>query len=146
MRGGDERVTTMRAADKSCCLRRAVLLVLGMTAMTAGFSAIPKAIPNTTTKTKKPNATLNATHQNPSQPQTHLRAASSFSLTPPIGSTRPVSVTSPVIARSRATGLPSARLSNAVMMVQPADGPSLGVAPCGTCTWMDVSVKKGLDE
>ena len=37
----------------------------------------------------------------------------------------------PVMARSGSTGLLSASDSSAVMMVQPAEGPSLGVAPAG---------------
>ena len=40
----------------------------------------------------------------------------------------------PVIARSARVGLSRARESMAVTMVTPADGPSLGVAPSGTCT------------
>src|SRR6516162_998301 len=51
-------------------------------------------------------------------------AASNFSLRPPIGSTRPRSVISPVIAT-------------------PADGPSFGVAPSGTCTWMSFLSNRG---
>ena len=47
------------------------------------------------------------------------------------GSTRPRSVISPVMARSRRTGCPVSRLAMAVAMVTPADGPSLGVAPAG---------------
>ena len=50
----------------------------------------------------------------------------------------------PVIARSGLTGLSSARESRAVIMAQPADGPSLGVAPAGTCTWMAFVWKKSL--
>lgn len=43
--------------------------------------------------------------------------------------TFPVRDTSPVMAIFCRTGLSMARESNAVMMVQPADGPSFGVAP-----------------
>ncbi len=62
-------------------------------------------------------------------------AASSLSLTPPMGSTRPRRVTSPVMATSRRTRRPEATLTIAVTMVTPADGPSLGMAPAGTWTW-----------
>ena len=64
-------------------------------------------------------------------------AASTFSLSPPIGSTRPRSVISPVIATSLAhrDACQSAETS-AVAIVMPADGPSLGIAPSGTWTWM----------
>ena len=63
-------------------------------------------------------------------------AASSFSLRPPIGSTRPRSVISPVMATSLRTGMPVMIETMAVTMATPADGPSFGVAPSGTCTWM----------
>src|SRR5215207_1183339 len=59
-------------------------------------------------------------------------AASSFDFSPPMGRTRPRSVISPVMARSRRTGLPVSRLAIAVAMVTPALGPSFGVAPAGT--------------
>ncbi|MNT70321.1 hypothetical protein D3C72_2086940 [compost metagenome] len=64
------------------------------------------------------------------------RAASSFSFSPPIGSTRPRRVISPVIATSLEIGIPVITETIAVAMATPADGPSLGVAPSGTCTWM----------
>ncbi len=63
-------------------------------------------------------------------------AASDFSLSPPMGSTRPRSVTSPVIAMSRLTGIPVSEETSAVAMVIPADGPSLGIPPDGTWMWM----------
>ena len=63
-------------------------------------------------------------------------AASSFSFRPPIGSTRPRSVISPVIATSRRTGMPVRIDTIDVAIATPADGPSFGVAPSGTCTWM----------
>ena len=63
-------------------------------------------------------------------------AASSFSFRPPIGSTRPRSVISPVIATSWRTGMPVIVETMAVAMATPADGPSFGVAPSGTWTWM----------
>ena len=63
-------------------------------------------------------------------------AARIFSLRPPIGSTRPRSVISPVIATSRRTGIRSSAETRPVHIVMPADGPSLGMAPSGKCTWM----------
>ncbi|RZM24987.1 MAG: AAA family ATPase, partial [Sphingomonas sp.] len=53
-------------------------------------------------------------------------AASSFSFNPPIGSTRPRSVTSPVIATSRRTGTPVIVETIEVTIPTPADGPSFG--------------------
>ena len=61
-------------------------------------------------------------------------AASAFSLSPPMGSTRPRKVISPVIAMSLRTGTLVSALTIAVAMVTPADGPSLGTAPSATCT------------
>ena len=58
-------------------------------------------------------------------------AARTFSLRPPIGSTRPRSVISPVIARSWRTGMRVSADTSAVAIVMPADGPSLGIAPSG---------------
>ena len=58
-----------------------------------------------------------------------------FSLMPPTGSTLPVRETSPVMARFCNTGCPRARDSSAVTMVQPALGPSLGVAPWRERQW-----------
>ena len=59
-----------------------------------------------------------------------------------MGSTLPRSVISPVMATERRTG----RLVNteimAVAMVMPADGPSLGIAPSGTCTCRSWVAKK----
>ncbi len=52
-----------------------------------------------------------------------------FSLIPPTGKTRPVNDTSPVIATFCLMGLFKASERSAVTIVQPADGPSLGVAP-----------------
>ena len=60
-------------------------------------------------------------------------AASSFCFSPPIGSTRPVSETSPVIATSALTSRPDRSEASAVVIVMPALGPSLGTAPAGTC-------------
>src|SRR5208337_2370168 len=66
------------------------------------------------------------------------RAARILSRTPPTGSTRPVSVTSPVIASSVLMGSSRNRLMSAAAMATPAEGPSLGTAPAGT--WMCTSV------
>ena len=60
-------------------------------------------------------------------------AASNFSFKPPMGSTLPRSVISPVMARSPRTGMLVSALQMVVAMVMPADGPSLGIAPSGTC-------------
>lgn len=49
---------------------------------------------------------------------------------PPTGRIFPVRDTSPVMATFSRTGVLVARDSRAVTMVQPALGPSLGVAPC----------------
>src|SRR5215471_11579625 len=65
-------------------------------------------------------------------------AASSFSLRPPIGSTRPRKVISPVIAMSLRTGMPVSTETIEVTIATPADGPSFGVAPSGTWTWMSL--------
>ena len=59
-------------------------------------------------------------------------AASSFSFSPPIGSTWPRSVISPVIATSERTGTLVSADTSAVHMPMPALGPSFGVAPSGT--------------
>lgn len=53
-----------------------------------------------------------------------------FSLIPPTGRIFPVNDTSPVMATFCLTGQFMASDSRAVTMVQPALGPSLGVAPC----------------
>lgn len=50
--------------------------------------------------------------------------------------TFPVRDTSPVIAKFCRTGLFVARDNNAVIIVHPAEGPSLGVAPCRTIRQM----------
>ena len=65
-------------------------------------------------------------------------APSTFSFKPPIGSTRPRSVISPVIATSLRTGRPDIADTSAVAIVTPADGPSFGIAPAGT--WMCASI------
>ena len=67
------------------------------------------------------------------------RAASTFSLMPPTGSTLPDSVISPVIARFGLTGRPDSADASAVTIVTPADGPSFGIAPAGTWMWISAS-------
>ena len=62
-------------------------------------------------------------------------AASDFSRMPPIGSTWPVSVISPVMPTSSATGSPRTSEAIAVAIVTPAEGPSFGTAPAGTWMW-----------
>jgi hypothetical protein len=66
-------------------------------------------------------------------------AASAFSFSPPIGSTWPVSVISPVIATSSRTGRALMSDTSAVAMVIPALGPSFGIAPAGTWMWTSCS-------
>ena len=68
------------------------------------------------------------------------RAAMDFSRRPPMGSTRPRRVTSPVMATSPRTGMPVRAETMAVVMVMPAEGPSLGTAPSGKWTWMSFSL------
>ena len=60
------------------------------------------------------------------------RAAMVFSFSPPMGSTLPRRVISPVIATSRRTGIPESAETIAVQRVTPAEGPSFGTAPSGT--------------
>src|SRR5207247_1279691 len=67
-------------------------------------------------------------------------AAVSFSFRPPIGSTRPRSVSSPVMARSLRAGRRHRGDASAVAIVIPAEGPALGTAPAGTCRCTSVSV------
>ena len=59
-----------------------------------------------------------------------------FSRKPPMASTRPRSVISPVMATSRCTACPVSAESTAVAMAIPALGPSLGMAPSGKWIWM----------
>ena len=70
------------------------------------------------------------------------KAANNFSFKPPIGSTSPRKVISPVIATSDLTLLPVKADTIAVTMPTPADGPSLGTAPSGTCTCKSEVSKK----
>ena len=64
------------------------------------------------------------------------RAAITFSFSPPMGRTLPTSESSPVMARDLRIFFPVARESRAEARVMPAEGPSFGVAPAGTCRWM----------
>jgi hypothetical protein len=68
--------------------------------------------------------------------QPALRAATVFSLNPPIRSTLPVTVNSPVIANAGSTCLFMARLRRDVAIVIPADGPSFWTAPSGQWRWI----------
>ena len=61
---------------------------------------------------------------------------------PPTGRTRPDRLTSPVMARPGRTGRLVKSETSAVAIVTPADGPSLGMAPAGTCTWMSERCQK----
>jgi len=54
-------------------------------------------------------------------------------LNPPIGSTLPRRVSSPVMATSWRAGLRHNSDASAAAMVMPAEGPSLGTPPAGTC-------------
>ena len=65
-------------------------------------------------------------------------AATTFSLMPPTGITSPRRLISPVIAVSLRTVRPVSSEVSAMNMATPALGPSLGVAPAGTCTWISV--------
>ena len=61
-----------------------------------------------------------------------------FSFRPPMGSTRPRKVTSPVIATPALIFRPVRADSMAVVTAMPALGPSLGTAPSGKWTWMSL--------
>ena len=61
-----------------------------------------------------------------------------FSLMPPTGSTRPRRLISPVIAVSLLTVRPVNSETRAVNIATPAEGPSFGIAPAGTWTWMSL--------
>ena len=67
-------------------------------------------------------------------------APRTFVLIPPTGSTFPRRVISPVIAVSARHNLPVRSDAIAVAMVTPAEGPSLGTAPAGTCRWISQPV------
>ena len=53
-------------------------------------------------------------------------------------------LTSPVMATSVRDGTPVATERNEVTIVTPAEGPSLGVAPSGTCRWRALLSRKSL--
>ena len=57
--------------------------------------------------------------------------------------TNPLKVTSPVIATFLSTGISVIAETIDVTMAIPADGPSLGVAPSGTCIWKSFLSKTG---
>ena len=63
-------------------------------------------------------------------------AAITFSLMPPTGSTRPRRLISPVMAVSLRTVRSVISDTSAMNIATPALGPSFGIAPAGTCTWM----------
>ncbi len=67
-----------------------------------------------------------------------LYAAIIFSFRPPIGSTCPLIVISPVIATWRFTGLFVKADTSDVAIVTPALGPSLGIAASVACICMSV--------
>ena len=58
-----------------------------------------------------------------------------------MGRTRPCKVTSPVMPSTDRTGTSRSRLTSAVVMVTPAEGPSFGMAPAGTWTWNRLPAK-----
>src|SRR5205085_2651886 len=68
-------------------------------------------------------------------------AAKTFSFTPPMGSTLPLRVTSPVMAVYGRTGRSVSNDTSAVVMVMPAEGPSFGMAPAGTWMWRSWELK-----
>ena len=59
-----------------------------------------------------------------------------------MGSTRPRSVISPVIATSCRTRMPVSIETSAVNIVTPALGPSLGMPPAGMWMWMSLFSRK----
>ena len=63
-----------------------------------------------------------------------------FSFSPPMASTRPRNVTSPVMATSPRTARPVRAETTAVVMAMPAEGPSLGTAPSGKWMWISWSL------
>ncbi len=65
-----------------------------------------------------------------------LFAAKTFSLTPPILRTFPVSEISPVMATWTYIGLLMLREYREEAIAIPAEGPSLGVAPSGKWMWI----------
>ena len=71
-------------------------------------------------------------------------APKTFSRIPPTGKTLPRSEISPVMAIVAGIDTSLYRLNSAQKMATPAEGPSFGVAPAGTCTWMS-SFSKSID-
>ena len=65
-------------------------------------------------------------------------AATTFSLMPPTGRTRPRRLISPVIAVSLRTGRSVSSEASAMNIATPALGPSFGMAPAGTWMWMSL--------
>ena len=59
-----------------------------------------------------------------------------FSFSPPMGRIRPRSVISPVMARSRRTGIPVSAEITPMQMVMPAETRYLRVAPSGKWMWI----------
>ena len=55
---------------------------------------------------------------------------------------RPESEISPVMAMSPRTGRRVSSEASAAAIVTPADGPSFGIAPDGTCRWISEFLKK----
>ena len=73
-----------------------------------------------------------------------LLAANNFSFKPPIGNTLPLRVISPVIPTDFLTFISVIAETILVTIATPAEGPSLVVAPSGTCTWTsNFSISKG---
>jgi len=70
-----------------------------------------------------------------------LYAAIIFSFNPPIFITFPFNEISPVIATCSDIFLFNAREINPLVIAIPAEGPSFGVAPSGTCICMLFSSK-----
>ena len=69
-------------------------------------------------------------------------AATTFSLMPPTGSTRPRRLISPVMAVSLRMVRSVISEVSAMNMATPALGPSFGVAPAGTWMWMSLVSKR----
>src|SRR4030042_773068 len=70
-----------------------------------------------------------------------LSAARAFSFKPPTGKTLPLSVISPVMAKSFFTGRLVRAEKMETAMVMPAEGPSFGMAPAGTWIWISLLLR-----
>ena len=113
----------------------------------AGSSAAATA---SSTRSSHTNASCSRTSSGMSSKSLRLRAgsmtrlmparwaATTFSLMPPTGSTSPRREISPVIAVSERMVRSVISDTSAMNMATPALGPSFGVAPAGTWTWMSV--------